>query len=197
MLLRAARMRALLAALIATSLVAVAPASAQSPAEQFPADGADMARAMQIAGDFWDKQPCGGNVALRWDRLGAGTRAEAVWQNFEDAWSNPVGNFDCSITFNTAMPFAWADLCTTVVHEVGHLLGHRHSDDPHDVMYEAATHDVPACGGTAAARSAQSSPRALRAARSRCVRRLRSRGVATYRARRTCIRRIAARTPLR
>jgi hypothetical protein len=129
MVLRAARMRALVAALIATSIVAVAPASAQTPAERFPADGPDLARALQIAGDFWQQQPCGGKVALRWDRLATGTRAEASWLNYADAWSDPASNFDCAITFNTAMPFEWADLCTTVVHEVGHLLGHRHTDD--------------------------------------------------------------------
>src|SRR5918997_1552908 len=128
MVLRAARMRALVAALFAISIAPVASASAATPAERFPAGGADMARAMQIAGEFWNQQPCGGNVALQWGQLAAGTRAEAKWLNFRDAWSDPAGNFDCSITFNTAMPFEWPDLCTTVVHEVGHLLGRQHSD---------------------------------------------------------------------
>lgn len=201
-------MRALVAALFAGLMVVpVASASAATPAERFPADGAEMARALQIAGEFWKQQPCGGAVAVRWDSLTAGTRAEAVWQNFEHAWNNPAGNFDCSIVFNRAMPFEWPDLCTTVVHEVGHLLGHQHSDhDEHEVMAEHAIEPLPVCGGvaepaatTASVRTTSTtrSTRASRAAVRRCVRRMTRRGVKAYAARRTCARRAAARTPLR
>jgi hypothetical protein len=203
MMLRAARTRALVAALFtALMLVPVASASAATPAERFPADGAEMARAMQIATDFWKAQPCGGQVALRWDSLAAGTRAEAVWQNFEHAWTNPGGNFDCAIVFNRAMPFEWPDLCTTVIHEVGHLLGHQHSDHhEHEVMAEHAIEPLPVCGGAAKPAAATTasvrSTTTRRTAVRRCVRRMKSRGAKAYAARRTCARRAAARSPLR
>ncbi len=197
-------MRALVAALFtALMLVPVASASAATPAERFPADGADMARAMQIAADFWKTQPCGGQVALRWTRLEAGTRAEAAWRNFDSAWDNPSGNFDCNIAFSTAMPFEWPDLCTTVVHEVGHLLGHQHADrDEHAVMAEHAIEPLRVCGGTTPAATGASVrtgsvARARRAAIRRCARRMTRRGVRAYAARRTCARRVAARTRLR
>ena len=171
-------MRALVAALVTASLVPVASATAATPAERFPADGPDMSRAFAIGVGFWKTSPCGGQVALRWGSLEAGTRAEASWLNYEDAWANPAGNFDCAITFNAAMPFEWADLCTTVVHEMGHLLGHRHTDDAHNVMHHSAVSPLPECGGT--------QPRARRASTTRRCRLSRSSDGArtTFRARR-------------
>jgi hypothetical protein len=199
MVLRAARTRALVAALFTTAIVGVAPASAQSPAERFPAGGPDMARAMQIATDYWQQQPCGGDVALRWASLSTGTRAEASWLNYVDAWSAPASNFDCSITFNTAMPFEWPDFCTTVVHEVGHLLGHQHTDDDDHVMHEHAVEPLAVCGGTVRSASSepavahQSSVRTLsRNARvQRCVRRAVRKGAKPAAARRGCRRAVA------
>jgi hypothetical protein len=86
------------------------------------------------------------------------------------------------------------------VHEVGHLLGHRHTEDEHHVMYEHAAEALPVCGGEvepagSAAVARQSSVRTLsRNARvTRCVRRAVRSGKTRAAARRGC-RRAAAKS---
>lgn len=90
-------------------------------------------RATAIAEIVW-KRPCGGNVTLRWQHL-PDRRAGA---------STDLST--CTVTFD-ATPFfnpSWAEFCTRMIHEYGHLADYRdptnpvdplHSHDPRSVMY--------------------------------------------------------------
>ena len=133
-------------ALLALALPRVAQGASSS--ERFPVGGPDMARAMSVAEDFWGRRACRGRVALRWRELASDTRGQASWKNALDAWNRPGRNFDCAIALNRSMRFSWPQLCTTVVHEVGHLLGRRHSRSRRSVMYEWDAAPIRECGGT-------------------------------------------------
>ena len=137
----------LVSALVAVSAAAPGTAEAMTSAERFPAGGSDMARAMRISVNFWGKRACHGNVTLQWGQLSVGMTGQATWMNPFDAWSRPRRNFGCSITFNAAMSFGFKQLCSTMIHEVGHLLGRQHSSNRRSVMYERANGTLRECGG--------------------------------------------------
>ena len=147
---------ALLALLLLVAAALPVAAQAMTAAERFPTDGPDLARSMRIAEKFWGKRPCGGRVELRWGDLHGTTRAEARWMNAYDAWNRPRRNFDCSITFNNRLRFNPKGLCSTVVHEVGHLLGKRHSHSRRSVMYEFESAPLRECGGSRRTRESRS-----------------------------------------
>jgi hypothetical protein len=66
--------------------------------------------------------------------------------------ADPSTYSDCSISYNLDVDWDWPKLCTVVEHEMGHLSGHDHVNDPHDVMSPYYVYPSPECGaGTAAA----------------------------------------------
>lgn len=80
---------------------------------------------LQQAHEYWHKLPCDGQL-------------KGVLESPADpstaAWVNIPG---CTIYFNEQTKRLWTaeQLCAIVIHEIGHLLGHHHSRDSHDVMY--------------------------------------------------------------
>jgi hypothetical protein len=134
---RAARslLAALLLALVCAATAAAPAARADgSPAARWPAAGSTVRAAMSLAAEHWGASPCGGRVALAWGSLGPALNAESTWANAVDPWTQPSRNTDCAITLSLETEWDWPKLCTAVVHEVGHLAGHDHVDDPDDVM---------------------------------------------------------------
>ncbi|MDX6730659.1 MAG: Matrixin, partial [Baekduia sp.] len=75
----------------------------------------------------------------------AGINAESSWSNDVDPFLQPSRNGDCEITLSLRDDWDWPKLCSVVVHEVGHLAGHDHVDDPDDVMYPIYVRAVPEC----------------------------------------------------
>ena len=119
------------------------------------------ALATTLAERYWGAVPCGGQVAvLSAQPLPTGTDATTdAWVTFE----SPLGTNDlqasastytaCTISLaawqwptRARQAADWNMLCLTVVHELGHLLGHAHSLAPGSVMAAVFTDEdnVPA-----------------------------------------------------
>jgi hypothetical protein len=134
--------RRLLPALVAVLAVALGAATAAASARadggaaaRWPAGGSTLRAAMGLGAEHWGMDPCAGHVTLSWTRLDAGIDAQSSWANDRDPYLQPSFNTECEIALSTAAEWDWVKLCTVVVHEVGHLTGHDHVDDPADVMY--------------------------------------------------------------
>ena len=103
-----------------------ARAASVSMARKFPSRGRTMFRAAVIATQHWGGLPCGGRVAIKWTPMPMNTNAVASWKA-PGGTRNPARYFGCKIKFNSRIHFDWKRLCTTMGHEVGHLLGKRHT----------------------------------------------------------------------
>jgi hypothetical protein len=140
-----------LAALALSGMLAAGPARADdSPATRWPVGGSTLRLAMGMATEHWGMSPCRGRVALSWAGLGSGTNAQSSWAaGGADPFAAPSRNSDCEIALSLQAEWDWPKLCTVVVHEVGHLTGHDHVDDPEDVMFYSYVAPVPECAATA------------------------------------------------
>jgi hypothetical protein len=126
---------------------AVAPVGTRNP----------VTAATAIAERFWGAVPCGGQIKIVADSplapgLQAGTDA---WVTFDsslgaDNLDAPASTYSaCTITLAhwqwanwTAMEGDWGMFCLTVTHEMGHLLGHKHSLRPGSVMAPVFNNDA-------------------------------------------------------
>jgi hypothetical protein len=143
--------RFLLCALLGLALVpGVARADAELPALPVPAADALMSTAHQLAVTRWGVDPCGGQVTVTWAHMGAGINAQSRWMSTDVHDASTYT--DCSITYNLDVDWDWPKFCTVVEHELGHLSGHDHVNDPHDVMSPYYVYPSAECAaGTAAA----------------------------------------------
>jgi hypothetical protein len=141
------RPAAIVGLLLAVFALAAAPAAraADSPATRWPVGGSTLRTAMGLATEHWGMAPCGGRVGWSWTSLGASTNAESSWANDVDPYLQPSSNTDCEIALSLQAEWDWPKLCTVVVHEVGHLTGHDHVDDPADIMYFTYVQPAPEC----------------------------------------------------
>jgi matrixin len=125
--------RLLLSFLVAIAILPGA-ASADSGLPQVPVPASDAltttAHALAVA--HWGADPCAGQVTVTWAHMGAGINARSQWMSYDV--HNPATFTQCSITYNLDVDWDWPKLCTVIEHELGHLAGHEHVNDPHDVM---------------------------------------------------------------
>ena len=149
--------RLLLSFLIAIAILpAVAQADNGLPQVPVPASDALTTTAHALAVAHWGVEPCAGQVTVTWAHMGAGINARSQWMAYDV--HNPATYTQCSITYNLDVDWDWPKLCTVIEHELGHLAGHDHVDDPHDVMSPYYVYPTPECAAGANAPAAAPAP---------------------------------------
>ena len=145
--------RLLLCFLIAIAIVpAVAQADSGLPQVPVPASEALTTTAHALAVAHWGVDPCAGQVTVTWAHMGAGINARSTWMSYDI--HNPATYSQCAISYNLDVDWDWPKLCTVIEHELGHLAGHDHVDNPHDVMSPYYVYPTPECAAASAPASA-------------------------------------------
>jgi hypothetical protein len=150
--------------LLALLAIATLPAAAQAAAAvpvPVPASDALTTSAHALAVARWGVDPCGGQVDVTWAHMGAGINARSTWMSVDI--HNASTYSQCSIAYNLDVDWDWPKLCTVIEHELGHLAGHEHVNDPHDAMSPYYVFPTPECA--AALPGAQPAPAPVAVAR--------------------------------
>ena len=126
--------RTLRGALLALALMALGPVTGAmaAPALKVPAAPSVTAAAQALGATHWQREACGGQVAITWEHLGTRTNAESRWSSAVGA--DPSTYLRCTIAFSLDVHWDWPKFCTITEHELGHLTGHAHVDDDADLM---------------------------------------------------------------
>jgi hypothetical protein len=122
----------------------VAPAKAPTP----------LAAAVAVGRRYWGAVPCNGQIKfVARSRMAPGVdRATDAWVTFDSSLgannlAAPAGSYtNCVIALarwrwptSASMSEDWDMLCTTMIHEMGHLLGHSHDPTRGSVMVPVFT----------------------------------------------------------
>jgi hypothetical protein len=156
-----ARLVIVLALVVAVVLPASAGAAPRTAAPVVPSATPSSVKIVSVLGAasdvarrYWGAVPCGGQVTILAQRpalSGAAADTDA-WVTFGSALGDndlaaPASGYTaCVVSLGRArwptagsMSADWDMLCLTMIHEMGHLLGHAHDTAPHSVMLAVFT----------------------------------------------------------
>src|SRR5690349_15736270 len=89
---------------LVVALMGAAPAVASAdPAVDFAPGTPAVQSAQAVAQTYWNTNPCGGQITLRWVSYSPTTNASSTWGNPIGQYTAPDKNTDCTITFNSAL----------------------------------------------------------------------------------------------
>jgi hypothetical protein len=149
--------RYLVGALLAIAMLPAAAHAATAAPVAVPANETLTTAAHALAVARWGVDPCGGQVSVNWAHMGGGINARSQWMSVDV--HDPSTYSQCSISYNLDIDWDWPKLCTVIEHELGHLAGHDHVDDPHNVMSPYYVFATPEC--TSAPPGGQAAPAAV------------------------------------
>jgi hypothetical protein len=140
--------RLLACAALTLALLPATASAASAASVPVPAAESLMNTAHALAVTRWGVDACGGQVTATWIHMGPGINARSQWMSTDAR--DPSSYSSCAVTYNLDVSWDWPKLCTVVEHELGHLTGHDHVDDPHDVMSAYYVYPAPECTPVAA-----------------------------------------------
>lgn len=141
-----ARLRAPFVLMLAVLGGLCSAAAAQADfASDSPVGSPRLTLALSLGEQHWGTTPCSGQFAVAWTAQSPQVNAVSRWSNPFDAYLQPTLNADCSIELNPSATWDWPKFCTVMVHEIGHLDGQPHVDDPNNVMSPVYTRPVAEC----------------------------------------------------
>jgi hypothetical protein len=162
--------RILAAAVLAATLAVAATAGSAQGAGRKAKAPTPLAAAAAVGRHYWGAVPCKGQVKVVAQRsvpAGLDPTTDA-WVTFDSALGAnnlgaPASSYsNCTIGFarwrwatSASMLEDWDIFCTTMIHEIGHLLGHTHDLTPGSVMAPVFTDHSsvpPLCRATRPAR---------------------------------------------
>lgn len=121
------------------------PFAAHARAETYPVGSPTWNAAIEASVAHWGSLPCGGTVEFSWTALPAGVMGYASWMRSGLAPSDSTRFTTCRVDLNPEMDLGPEMFCTTLAHELGHLHGHEHVDDPGNLMAASIGEPLPAC----------------------------------------------------
>lgn len=110
---------------------------------------AELQDAQAVAADRFG-EPCSDPISVRFHVLRHDTLGMARWRGMWDI--PPAEREDCTVLLNSRKSWNWRTLCTTVVHEYGHLAGRHHDGTDSSVMHATYTRAYKGCVRGEAAR---------------------------------------------
>lgn len=121
------------------------PFAAHARAETYPVGSPTWNAAIEVSVAHWGALPCGGAVEFGWTALPPGVMGFASWMRSGLAPLDAGKFTTCRVDLNPGMDLGPEMFCTTLAHELGHLHGREHVDDPSNLMAASIGEPLPAC----------------------------------------------------
>lgn len=121
------------------------PSAAEARADTYSVGSPVWIAAIEASVAQWGALPCGGAIEYGSTALPAGVVGSASWMRSGQAPLDPSRFTACRIDLSTEMDLGPEQFCTTLAHEMGHLHGYGHVDDPTNLMAATIGAPPPAC----------------------------------------------------